>query len=72
MNLDTRNPLQNYQYQSLNKFNDWFGNDITRQRILEQAQHSGNIRENEFLNSKAGSGFMKDKKMFLQNLDKKM
>ena len=65
MNLDTRNPLQNYQYQSLNKFNDWFGNDITRQRILEQAQHSGNIRENEFLNSKAGSGFMKDKKNVL-------
>jgi len=57
LNLDTRDPLQNYQYQSLNKFNDWFGNDITRKRILEQAQHSGNIRESQFLTSEAGENF---------------
>lgn len=57
LNLDTKKPLENYAYQSLNKFNNWFGDDITRKRILEQAQHSGNIRESQFLTSEAGKNF---------------
>ena len=54
LELDTRDPLENYQYQSLNKFADWFNNDITRKRMLEQFQHSGNIRQSNFLSSQSG------------------
>jgi len=65
LNLDTRDNLQNYQYQSLNKFLDWYNHPTTRERIPQQAQHSGNIRQSQFLNSKAGADFMKDKKNVL-------
>jgi hypothetical protein len=45
LNLDPRNKEDNYQYQSLNNFNDWYSDDITQQRLREQAQFSGNVRK---------------------------
>ena len=45
LNLDPRNKQENYQYQSLNNFNDWYSDDITQQRLREQAQFSGNVRK---------------------------
>ena len=45
LNLDPRNKEDNYQYQSLNNFNDWYSDDVTQKRLLEQAQFSGNVRK---------------------------
>lgn len=45
LNLDPRDKQENYQYESLKNFNDWFSNPVTQQRLREQAQFSGNVRE---------------------------
>lgn len=45
LNLDPRDKQQNYQYESLKNFNDWYSNPITQSRLLKQAQFSGNVRK---------------------------
>jgi hypothetical protein len=45
LNLDFKNPQENYQYQSLNNINDWYSDPITQQRLREQAQFTGNVRQ---------------------------
>jgi hypothetical protein len=61
MDLDVRDKLQNYQKQSLQNFANWYGSDITRERIKNQAQHSGNIREANF-ESMESKGFGENKR----------
>ena len=61
MDLDVRDKLQNYQKQSLQNFADWYGSDITRERLKNQAQHSGNIREANF-ESMESKGFGENKR----------
>ena len=47
LNTDPKNKGQVYKRDSLQNFNDWFSDDITRQRLAEQAQFAGNIRTKE-------------------------
>lgn len=45
LNLDPRDKQQNYQYESLKNFNDWYSDPVTQERLLNQAQFSGNVRK---------------------------
>ena len=43
LNLDPKKRNENYQLTSLNNFKNWYTDPTTQQRLLEQAQKSGNL-----------------------------